>query len=1429
MKKLLCLLLTVGMLLSLLPAQALAVDAPGDISLFVAQNDAADLHGKVTVALKKSDGQYSGTVYLPGGADAAGLRLFFTGAEEVKVDGKAYPSGLAPIPAPGKSLSYTLSGGSFTLKTMQGSEGVAALFLEVDESRGTISAMNRDRNKNTECFGSLNMDGQTHFMSMKGRGNSTWTNFDKKPYNITVFSDAECTVKETVKFIEGVKSKKWSLIANAKDSTLLRNRLALYMANELGIGLETRFVDVWLNGEYRGNYLMTPKNDYQAPENGYMLEIDNAAGAGDETFSVRGFNGSRAPSFTVKDNGAGVSTSEIKAYIQETVTAILDKSSTKFLDYIDVESWAKMCLLQEFYKNTDVVSGSLFLYRNGLAPEDKIFGGPVWDLDVAMGRGWPKSVTTVENEAQVSGGKWYIDNIQTDAWYQVLCQHPEITSRMYELYNEYRDVFDSVPEFVAKENAAIQDSADMNFDFWDVNRDKDHNPYTCEAPVSYGSGDYQVNFIAADDRDDYLTNFNEYINKRLLFLSDYLGVETPVGTITGNLNPQNGEKLTLTAALTAGKDNPTYQWQSAAYGGEFEDIPGATEETYSVKATPELTGTAIRCRVRNNGELIETQKIAKVNAGAGAYLEPVTIAVDIGPHTHSYREAVTPPTCTEAGFTTYTCTLCGEITIGNETPALDHDIVDGSCSRCGMKPYRADFRAGHASVTVYASQHEDCAPQENPAFAYARDGDTGIISADGGQVNFTVTPEAGYRVVSVTAAPTENYKNLKLPAETGTGYRVTKVAGDLTITVVTESVSCQHEFADGACIHCGEKAYRADFICDDHCTVTVYDTQALEHGAEKADHAFAKNGETGEIDLSGDGQVSFVVVPDPGYETATVTAAPANYKNLKTPAETLVPDYYRITKVTGDITVTVTTRKSVCEHTYVTIVTPPTCTEKGFTTYTCSKCGERYVADETAEIPHKFENGECTYCHSKLFAVHFAADHAIVTVYESQAEDSPYVVNPAVAYARNGDTGLYDISGDGQVNFTVAPEDGYAIVSVTAAPKASYKNLKRPEETGTGYRVTKVAGDVVITVTTEKTECQHSYAAVVTAPTCTEEGYTTYTCAKCGDSYKGSETAALGHELKETRTEATCTQAGSVTKSCTRCDYQQVTALPALGHDYKAAVTAPTCTERGYTTYTCTRCGDSYQGSETAALGHDLEETRVEATCTTGGKVIRECTRCDYSEVTEIPAPGHDYVNGECIHCGAKDTAYPCDGGETCPSKLFPDSPKPGTWSHAGIDYCVKTGLMKGVSDGIFKPNGTVTRGQLVTILYRIAGEDELTTEKSFSDVADGRYYTKAVLWAAENEIVTGYADGTFLPNREITREQIATILYRCAGKPEVKGTLDFPDAASVGSYAGDAMLWATQQGLITGISSGGVTTLSPKSSATRAQIATIIMRYLAA
>ncbi len=143
-----------------------------------------------------------------------------------------------------------------------------------------------------------------------------------------------------------------------------------------------------------------------------------------------------------------------------------------------------------------------------------------------------------------------------------------------------------------------------------------------------------------------------------------------------------------------------------------------------------------------------------------------------------------------------------------------------------------------------------------------------------------------------------------------------------------------------------------------------------------------------------------------------------------------------------------------------------------------------------------------------------------------------------------------------------------------------------------------------------------------------------------------------------------------------------------------------------------------------------------------------------------------------------------------------------------------------------------MTRAMLVTVLYRLDGQKEPTGANPFTDVEPDSWYTEAVIWAVENEIVLGMGDGTFAPEAEITREQMAAILYRYAAYRGDDMTTDadlaaFPDEERVSAYAREALAWAVDRGLINGVAQGGESWLEPRAGATRAQVATILMHFL--
>ena len=256
----------------------------------------------------------------------------------------------------------------------------------------------------------------------------------------------------------------------------------------------------------------------------------------------------------------------------------------------------------------------------------------------------------------------------------------------------------------------------------------------------------------------------------------------------------------------------------------------------------------------------------------------------------------------------------------------------------------------------------------------------------------------------------------------------------------------------------------------------------------------------------------------------------------------------------------------------------------------------------------------------------------------------------------------------------------------------------------------------------------------------------------------------------------------------------------------------PTCTEPGSETSVCPEagCGKTFT-REIPALGHSWDEGKVTKPATEAEDGVKTftCTRCGETKTETIPATGSDVDVTE----------------------MFSDVTK--NWAYPGIQYCVTHKLMGSTGGDKFAPTMTTTRAQIVQILYNLEGEPEVSGTTPFTDLTQD-WYQDAVLWAYQTGVVAGTGDGTtFDPDLPVTREQIAVILMEYTDRIlNIKRTWTpadlstFPDADSVSDWAKDAMADAVALGLISGASNGGQTLLEPQGSATREQVATILMEF---
>ena len=755
-------------------------------------------------------------------------------------------------------------------------------------------------------------------------------------------------------------------------------------------------------------------------------------------------------------------------------------------------------------------------------------------------------------------------------------------------------------------------------------------------------------------------------------------------------------------------------------------------------------------------------------------------------HAHDWSEwrVVTEATCTENGLRTRTCD-CGETE--NETiPALGHDLVktttEPTCEGYGYTQHqcsRCDYN--YISNLIEPKGHSYTAVVTEPTCVAA--GYTTHTCAACGECYVDSIVEAkGHSYTAVVTEPTHEKMGYTTHTcgDCGHSYvdSYTNALGHEYSQTVTKEPTCTTEGIMTFTCECGESYTQVIPMTDHHyaaavteptCTTMGYTT----HTCADCGHSYR------DAYVDARGHECTVTVIEP-----TCQGAGYSLNQCKHCDHSYISN---LTEPKG--------------HSYTAVVTEPTCTAMGYTIHTCSDCGHSYVDSIVEAKGHSYT--------------------AVVT--EPTHEKMGYTTHTC------GDCGHSYVD-----SYTDALGHEYS-QTVTKEPTCTTEGI---------MTFTCECGESYIQVIPMT---DHLYTAAVTEPTCTAMGYTTHTCSACGHSYVDGYTNALGHEYSQTVTkEPTCTTEGIMTFTCS-CGESYTQAIPMTGHEYEVTVVEPTCEGYGYTEHACKHCDHCYVSQITQPKGHNLQLERVlQPSCTaegyTGDLVCTVCGKTvDKGEV--IPATGHTWTQWtvtkepDCFHegqqerhcdvCGQVETETLAANGDNCPTHGFSDLDA-GAWYHQGVDFVLNAGYMRGVSDTRFAPNTGLTRAELVTVLYRMAGEPAVEGLKNpFSDVEKNAWYTDAVIWAAEVGVAKGMSATSFAPNAKVTREQLAVFLYRYAdGKYTGKNVLsDFSDAHQVSSWAAEAMNWAVSMDLIQGMAEG---VLAPKDGAARAQFATVLMRYQA-
>ena len=770
---------------------------------------------------------------------------------------------------------------------------------------------------------------------------------------------------------------------------------------------------------------------------------------------------------------------------------------------------------------------------------------------------------------------------------------------------------------------------------------------------------------------------------------------------------------------------------------------------YGCDSLERITINNPECKIYDSSETIYYDAVICGIPGstAEAYAEKYDRAFESICENHNPYAVVTPPTCTEAGYTTYSCSECGQTYTDDYVAALGHTVTENEfCTVCGENVIEGliEYSIKNGEVTItgcYSYVVSVVIPETiegypvtkigNNAFEYCNNLESVVIPGSVTTIGYYAFAYC-YNLESVEIPDSvttigegvffccESLESIEIPNsvitigdcafawcysltdiivnEDNENYSIDEygVLFDKTKTLLIQypvgNSGTSYKIPASVITICdfafaGSYSLASIEILDSVTTIgkcafaDSYSLASIEipdSVTTIGDGAFYSCDSLTSIEIPdsvttiGDGafyscdSLTSIEIPDSvttiGYEAFYSCSSLANITINNPECEIYDLEdtifYYAVIYGLPGSTAQAYAEKydrafeSICEnHDPDAVVTPPTCTQAGYTTYNCSECGYSYNGDFVPATGHtdNDDDGICDVCGYHMYYTINANETITVDVVGQQVTLVKFVPEESGYYRFRSitDSDAYGYLYDADMNFLESDDDSgndwnFRIDYWLNAGETYYFGCRYYSSSDSGsYKVRlEYYGQEDFTDDEPETEeettedsCDHYYDYDITPPTCTDYGYTRYTCEYCGYSYTTDYVDPTGHEYETEEFEADCTQWGYTVYTCVICGYSyEGDIVEPLGHDGIVQETvAPTCTGVGYTVYVCDRCGIEYRADYIDVLGHDFGEwvEIVPATVVQPGKRQRTCINCGYIQTETTPRLEIDWEGNE--------------------------------------------------------------------------------------------------------------------------------------------------------------------------------------------------------